>query len=117
MHTRTIFNCILLLFALGLAACGDSEPQTTAGPREKTTFAPDGMAVFRKNCVACHGAAGNLGLNGSKDLTMSILPLEERINIITNGKKMMTPFGKVLTPEEISAVAIYTRTLNHSLND
>lgn len=69
---------------------------------------PDGMAVFRKNCITCHGADGRLGLNGAKDLSTSELPLSERIQIITNGKNLMTPFKALLTEAEIKAVAEYT---------
>ncbi len=73
--------------------------------------APDGMAVFRQNCVVCHGADGRLGLNGAKDLTVSVVPLQERIEIITHGKNLMTPFGTILSPAEIAAVAAYTVSL------
>jgi cytochrome c6 len=69
------------------------------------------MAVFRQYCITCHGSDGKLGLNGAKDLTVSPLTNEERINIITNGRKMMTPFKEVLSPEEILAVADYTLSL------
>lgn len=72
---------------------------------------PDGSAVFRKYCVACHGADGKLALNGAKDLTASTLTLDERIQMVTKGKGLMTPFGEMLTPEEIRAVAEYTLTL------
>ena len=99
----------LLLFA---AACGsgeDSNAHSSAASAQKLT--PDGMAVFRQKCVTCHGADGTLGLNGAKDLSKSVLSLEERINIITHGKNLMTPFEKMLTPEEIQAVAQYTTTL------
>ncbi len=69
------------------------------------------MAVFRQNCVTCHGANGQLGLNGAKDLTQSVKTKEERIALITYGKGLMTPFGKMLTPEQIAAAADYTLTL------
>ena len=103
-----IFWSLLLL----AAACGSGEDSNThnaAAATQKLT--PDGMAVFRQKCVTCHGADGTLGLNGAKDLSKSVLSLEERINIITNGKNLMTPFGTVLTPTEIQAAAEYTLTL------
>ena len=96
-------------FLLFAAACGSAEGQ--ANRRVKTNTTPDGPAIFRQYCVTCHGADGKLGLNGAKDLTASVLTLEERINVITNGRKVMTPFGEVLTPEEIKAVAEYTQKL------
>lgn len=106
-------NWILLL--LILASCGSAEAdiaRRTAEAQQHSgpNLRPDGLAVFRKNCVTCHGADGTLGLNGAKDLGQSTLNLEERVNIITNGKKLMTPFGSILSPEEIQAVAEYTQT-------
>ncbi len=103
---------IMLLF---FTACGASNDDSTRGAaaaskNKDANLVPDGMAVFRQKCVTCHGADGALGLNGAKNLGESILPLEERINIITNGKKLMTPFGTLLSPEEIKAVAEYTQT-------
>lgn len=109
-----IFNKILWCVLLFSAACGSSDKDTTkrspAAQGESTKLIPDGMAVFRQKCVTCHGSDGALGLNGAKDLGQSILTLEERVNIITNGKKLMTPFGTILSPEEILAVAEYTQT-------
>jgi mono/diheme cytochrome c family protein len=106
---------VLLLFV----ACGGSAEEqinqrAAAAQSSKATAEssdPDGMAIFRQYCVVCHGADGKLALNGAKDLTASTLTLEERLNIITNGKKLMTPFNEILTPEEIQAVAEYTQTL------
>jgi mono/diheme cytochrome c family protein len=76
-----------------------------------TKAAVDGPKIFRQNCVVCHGADGKLQLNGAKDLSISVLPLEERINQVTNGKNLMTPFKGILSPEEIKAVAEYTLSL------
>ena len=89
--------------------------QTAAAQQAgRPVLAPDGMAVFRKNCITCHGADGKLGLNGAKDLSASAISVEERIEIITNGKKLMTPFKALLSVEEIKAVATYTMTLKTS---
>ena len=91
-------------FLFALLACGASDANTIAPAASK----PDGKAMFKQYCVTCHGADGKLGLNGAKDLTQSKLNLEARISLITNGKNMMTPYGEVLTPEDIHAVAKYT---------
>ena len=108
------FNKMLWGVLLFGAACGSSDNDTAqrspAAQGESSKLVPDGMAVFRQNCVTCHGVDGALGLNGAKDLGQSILTLEERVNIITNGKKLMTPFGSILSQEEILAVAEYTQT-------
>ncbi len=75
------------------------------------------MAIFRKNCVTCHGSNGKLGLNGAKDLSLSTLSTDERLGIITNGKNLMTPFAAILSPQEIQAVAAFTLTLKQSPSD
>ena len=95
------------------AACSSEQASRTSASAEtsRAKLTPDGMAVFRQYCITCHGSDGKLGLNGAKDLTVSPLTNEERINIITNGRKMMTPFKEVLSPEEILAVADYTLSL------
>ena len=67
-----------------------------------------GKKAFKQFCVACHGIDGKLGINGAKDFAQSDLNLEERIEVITNGRGMMTPFKGALKPEQIKAVAEYT---------
>lgn len=109
-----VFKNIFWGFLLFSNACGSSGAESTgrtAGAQDdNSALVPDGMAVFRKYCVTCHGADGKLGLNGAKDLGESALSMEERINIITNGKKLMTPFGTILSAAEIEAVAEYTQS-------
>ena len=113
------FNSFFILFFLlniGLS-CGKSAEQRIAEKKEASqkigteVYAPDGMAVFRKYCVACHGSDGKLGLSGAKDLTQSVLTIEERTMLVKQGKNLMTPFGDILSPQEISAVVDYTMTL------
>lgn len=111
---RYFFQLVTLFFVMG---CGSAEDKIAQQAKEAIQnssdihYVPDGAAVFRKNCVTCHGSNGNLGLNGAKDLTACTLNLDERMTIITEGKKLMTPFGSILSRQEIQAVAEYTLTL------
>lgn len=110
---RTLF--FLCLAAL-LLACGGDKTKTNESTEPATESAqqvegPNGQRIFKQNCVVCHGIDGKLGANGSKDLTQSVLQLDERISIITNGKNVMIPFNAILTAEEIEAVANFTMTL------
>ena len=91
---------------IAIIACGGKEKS-----RDNTVQAVDGAAIYKKYCVLCHGANGKLGLNGSKDITASQLTKAERIELIRNGKNTMTPFGGILSDEEIEAVAEYTFTI------
>ena len=114
---RYPLRLVVSLFLLFVTACESADEKIARRSAEAAQqgggapSAPDGAAVFRKNCTTCHGADGALGLNGAKDLGASTLSLEERVIIITEGKKLMTPFGAILSPEEIKAVAEHTLTL------
>lgn len=99
---------ILSSFFIALImACAENDKSTAAG----TANAVDGATIYKKYCVLCHGANGKLGLNGSKDITASVLTKAERMVLIKNGKNAMTPFSGILSDEEIEAVAEYTFTL------
>lgn len=108
----------LYLFSLAsavLLACG-SAPGTGTGVSARSNAGsgnhpPDGKHIFSQYCVACHGADGKLGFNGAKDLSQSVLNLEERVTQIAKGKNLMTAFEDLLSPAEIRAVAEYTLTL------
>jgi len=93
-----------LLFMALIFACSGKESS-------KSTSTTDGEAIYKKYCTICHGVNGKLGLNGSKDITISKLTEPERIVQITKGKNTMTPFEGILSPEEIKAVAAYSMTL------
>ncbi len=97
----------LLGIILALYGCsGDSSStSTTSKP------AVPGASTFKKYCTACHGADGKMGLNGAKDLTASTLTQEERVQVITNGRKLMAPYKSILSAEEIEHVATYVGTL------
>jgi cytochrome c6 len=98
---KLIFSLFLLAMVI---ACAGNESK-------KDAASVDGAAIYKKYCVLCHGTNGKLGLNGSKDITISQLTEEQRIGQITNGKNTMTPFQGILSPEEIKAVAAYSMTL------
>jgi mono/diheme cytochrome c family protein len=126
----------LLVFAVFIA-CGEkkSEPKATTEQSEKAAElteddftieekkeeAPvaesgiiDGInakQTFKQSCAVCHGTDGKLGANGSKDLSLSTLTIDEKINMITKGKGVMIAFEAILKPEEIKAVAKYTEQL------
>lgn len=114
---RTLVKFVTIFLFFSAIACESAQEKINRNASEaaqragNAQYLPDGAAVFRKNCTTCHGASGSLGLNGAKDLATSSLSLDERVSIITEGKKLMTPFGNILSPEEIKAVAEYTVSL------
>jgi len=66
-----------------------------------------GKIIYKQYCVACHGADGKLAISGATDLSTSTIDMAERINQITNGKGMMTPYKDVLSETQIQDVAEY----------
>ena len=72
-------------------------------------LAAHGKALYERNCIACHGAEGNGKLSGAKDLTISEVSEPDMVKLVTNGKNSMPPYGRIYSPEEISAVVAYVR--------
>ena len=104
----------LLIFAMlatFVYACSSSGGDKAGS--EPTAEVPkvDGEKIYKTYCVTCHGLYGDMGASGAFNLQTSALPVEERINVITNGRKAMTPFKDLLTADKIKAVAEYTLTL------
>ena len=136
MYKNIQYLTILALFTFTTIACSEKKSETpiTTEPTESSTAEDDPFAIeekteekvevasgiidginakqiFKQSCAVCHGVDGKLGANGSKDLSQSILTIEEKVNMITNGKGLMIAFGTILSPEEIKAVAQYTNQL------
>ena len=109
------------LVALGITAliiaCGSesgsestSDSSSTASTAEATP-AIDGKKIYKQYCVTCHGLYGDMGASGAFNLTTSELSVDERVQVITNGRNTMTPFKTLLSEEKIKAVAEYTLEL------
>ncbi|MFT3884759.1 MAG: cytochrome c [Flavobacteriales bacterium] len=72
---------------------------------------PRGKSIFNSQCAMCHGRAGDLGLNGAKDLTTSALPADEVTAVVTNGRGAMMAYGKILDPGQVKDVVEHVLTL------
>lgn len=79
---------------------GSDTTPTTAGDPDK------GLAVFKNNCLACHGAGGTGGHNGPDLRPISSDP-DAAIAVIKGGRGIMPAFEGVLTEEQINDVAAY----------
>lgn len=106
----------IIAFLVGgiIVACGNSNGADTNNASVISTNEappPDGQKIYKQYCVTCHGLYGDMGASGAHDLTASTLSVEERIAVITNGRGAMTPFQTLLKPDQIEAVATYTREL------
>lgn len=102
---------IVSILAFVVIACGNKEKSPVKEVASAEKPAVDGAKIFKQNCELCHGPDGKLGANGSKDLTVSDLDLNETIRQITKGKGAMVAYENILSLAEIKAVAEYTMTL------
>jgi mono/diheme cytochrome c family protein len=108
-----------LIVALGILtliwACSNSEGSDTGKSSDsvaaETPKKPDGEKLYKQQCVLCHGLYGDMGASGAFNLTTSELSVDERINVITNGRNAMPGFKAILNEEKIKAVAEYTLEL------
>lgn len=112
MLKLSIFSFIILI----VFSCSGGSDRTKSTVDEKPTTQPEesavnGQRIFKVSCAICHGNDGKLGANGSKDLTKSILTIDERIQLITKGKNTMPAQEGILSADEIKAVAQYSLTL------
>jgi ubiquinol-cytochrome c reductase cytochrome c subunit len=71
---------------------------------------PDGKAIFEQNCAKCHGTEGQ-GVNAVISMAgPSLQAVHDRqrvIEMVTHGKGVMPTFSRLLTPQQINAVADY----------
>jgi high-affinity iron transporter len=112
------------------AFAGQAKPAAGATPAAAQAATPEsltnGAALFKRQCVMCHGATGVGDGPAAKNLkgklpsladkaTMSKLTDAQIHEAITAGKKTeignMPALGKRLKPEEITDIVNYVRTL------
>lgn len=102
---------LVFLAALWILACGGAESGDQSNTDELAEARHPGQKVYNNYCITCHGYNGTMGANGAHNLKESTLTLEERIEVITNGRNTMTAFGKTLSEEQIQDVSEYIETL------
>ncbi len=73
--------------------------------------AANAKAIYTQACETCHGPDGTKGLGGAANLKVSKLSLQDRINVVENGRGLMPGFAGQLTEQEAQSLATYTMTL------
>ena len=110
-------NRVVLSVGLALAMVSPTGAATAQG-----AAAPDGAALYRQNCRACHGARGKPSeqMKGvyADLVTLSDSAVQARLTVdgietlLTKGNgKNMKPFTEKLSKDEIHAVAEFVKTL------
>ena len=102
---------VMSLLVAVFFACSRSDNPGSSSTSAASVAKVDGEKIYKTYCVTCHGLYGDMGGSGAFDLTKTTLSEEERITVITKGRKLMTPFEGLLTEEKIKAVAGYTMKL------
>ncbi len=102
---------VLLLSLFWILACGSSGDEDKSSSAEVAEERHPGQKVYNNYCITCHGYNGTMGANGAHNLKESTLSLDERIEVITNGRNTMTAFGKVISEDQIADVAQYIESL------
>lgn len=97
-----IFSIVLVL----VFSCNSGTPEDGSSKSDEGEIVAE--KIYNTHCGICHGDDGKKGLAGAKLLPESQLSVKERIVLITKGKGNMMPYERVLSPEEIEAVANYT---------
>ena len=123
MNMRTLLplvGAITLGFSLSVSA-GQAKP---AAPTQASL--DNGAALYKRQCVMCHGAAGLGDGPAAKNLKGKLPSLADKAvmskltdaqihQAISEGKKSeignMPALGKRLMPEEITDIVNYVRTL------
>ncbi len=103
--------------ATELAAAKARWPQGAAGAFVPTPeLAKAGEAIFKTNCVACHGEDlhGKIGPNLTDDVWIHGGKPEQILATITNGvpPKGMPTWGPILGPEKVKQVASYVISMH-----
>jgi uncharacterized membrane protein SirB2/cytochrome c5 len=104
-----VLSLLMIVGAYGMAEMSKKQKITSSKTNDMLII--NGIEIYKANCTTCHGEDGKLALMGAKDLLISTLDMDAKIEIIKNGKGAMTPFASQLSDEQIKAVAEYTESL------
>lgn len=93
-----------------------ASPPVQAGRESGAAPAPGGAAargaaLYKQNCLPCHGEAGGGGM-GPKLARNPILAQTDRFRAtVSQGRGAMPPWGSVLQPQEIADIHAWLNTL------
>jgi mono/diheme cytochrome c family protein len=114
---RTWLVLITSVATLLVASCGGSKTRDQY-PVRASENGPVDFTLVKKlygvKCALCHGYDGAQQFAGAKNLTQSVLPKNEVVLRIAEGKGSMPPHKDVLNEEQIDALADFVLTLRNA---
>jgi cytochrome c551 len=108
MKKKLGFMMASAAFLLVLAGCGGGgNTGGNAGAGGGAVASADAEAIFKKNCVSCHGdnLEGRVGPNSNISKVGAKLGRDDIAAVITNGRGGMPSFKGRLQDNEIGALA------------
>jgi mono/diheme cytochrome c family protein len=111
---RSWLVLIACSLVFGLVACSEKKTRDQYPVRSAEDGPVDATLVkklYDVKCALCHGYDGAQQFAGAKDLTQSVLPKNEVLLRIAEGKGSMPPHKDVLSEEQIDALAEFVLTL------
>jgi cytochrome c551 len=132
MHRKWALRAAVLLIVMMMAACGGNSDGTTgetgngtgtgndattggtnAGGTDGEVQTADAEAIYKQNCVSCHGTDLKGVMGGKTNLTQvgARLSRDEIAQTINNGRSSGMPaFQNRLSEEEVAALADWLST-------
>lgn len=117
MQINTISRILRPIAALGMAAllllasaCGGKGESKSGGAASAALSGPkDTVALYRSNCISCHGAdlSGNMGPDSDLSSVGARLTEAQIVRQIEDGGKLMQPMKGRLSAQEIDALAAW----------
>jgi mono/diheme cytochrome c family protein len=110
-RTRLVLIAVIAMLAV---SCGGTKTREDY-PVRAAADGPVDFSLVKKlydvKCALCHGYDGAQQFAGAKDLTQSVLPKNEIVLRIAEGKGSMPPHKDVLSEEQMDALADFVLTL------
>ena len=91
-----VLRVLFLSFGFFLLSCGTEATEE----QWSTSSIENGEKLYTIHCLRCHGASGDLGESGSKNLKISTLKPPEITKIISEGKGAMPGYANTLDSKE-----------------
>lgn len=123
-RARTLLPAALVVLALALAGCSDSDDSGDDGGDaegradaiaalvESGEYPGDGEDLYRQSCASCHGGDGQGGIGPQLAGLMEEKYPDpaDHVAVVVNGRAAMPAFGSTLGDDEIAAIVAYERT-------